>query len=197
LGLMPYKAGPGGHKPRHKEKRNTFKMHNRLGALTQPRGTKLLARMARVARPRCRRVPLTPIFGSGVGMVDFLAPTYNALGRPPLESRTCSTAALPGASCPSPPTWALRWSTRRCESASSSSRRGQSVWSMPALRIDPDVATFSFPLPELKVEPAPLWPPMSSALEICMPWDTSLTYRTVTSILSSVGISFSSIDITA
>jgi hypothetical protein len=103
LGLMPYKAGPGGHKPRHKEKRNTFKMHNRLGALTQPRGTKLLARMARVARPRCRRVPLTPIFGSGVGMVDLLAPTYNALGRPPLESRTCSTAALPGASCPSPP----------------------------------------------------------------------------------------------
>jgi hypothetical protein len=59
------------------------------------------------------------------------------------------------------------------------------------------MATFSFPLPKLEVVPVPLWPPTSSVLGIYMPRDASLIYRIAISMLSSMGISFSSFDLIA
>jgi hypothetical protein len=57
-----------------------------------------------------------------------------------------------------------------------------------------DVITYSFPLPEPELVPTPLWPLAASVLGICKTCDASLTSRTVTSMSSSMGISFSSMD---
>jgi hypothetical protein len=65
------------------------------------------------------------------------------------------------------------------------------------LGVDSDVTTFSFPLTEPKVEPAPLWPSTSSVSGIYTPQDESLTYRTSTSTSPSMGISFSNFDLAA
>jgi hypothetical protein len=52
-------------------------------------------------------------------------------------------------------------------------------------------------LPKLEVVPAPLWPLTASVLGIYMPWDASLIYHIAISMLSSMGISFSSFDLIA
>jgi hypothetical protein len=57
--------------------------------------------------------------------------------------------------------------------------------------------SFSFPLPDPEVVLAPPWSPTASVSQICMPWDTSPSYRTMTFGSSSVSISFSSADLAA
>jgi hypothetical protein len=54
--------------------------------------------------------------------------------------------------------------------------------------MDLDVENSSFPLLELELVSAPLWPLVASASEICAPQDASPTYRVARSISSSVGI---------
>jgi hypothetical protein len=67
----------------------------------------------------------------------------------------------------------------------------------PDLKADPDVAVFPFPLSELEVVSTLLQLPKASVHGIWMPRDISPVCHTVTSMLSSVGIYFSSCNLAA
>jgi hypothetical protein len=134
-----------------------------------------------------------------VGTIVGTAPSS-----PPLEPCTCSTVALLEASYPSDagaetelpsPRTNLLFSGEAVSLVDGPTSLGGDRES--SLGVDPDMATFSFPLPKLEVVPAPLWPPTASVLGIYTPRDASLIYRIAISMLSSMGISFSSFDLIA
>jgi hypothetical protein len=146
-----------------------------LGAFSMPTSATLDPPPLEPPDPLTVTVFLAATLGSGMGAATFLSPACAAPSPSPSEPHTCSAVALP-------------------EADALVSLGGDRE---PALGAGPDVTTFSFPLPDPKVESATLWPSVSSILGICTPQDTSLTCCTVTSMSFSVGISFSSFDLTA
>jgi hypothetical protein len=67
----------------------------------------------------------------------------------------------------------------------------------PTLEADPDGDIFSFPLPEPEVVSTLLRPPAVSVSGMCTPRDWLPVCRAAISILSNVGISFSTYDLIA
>jgi hypothetical protein len=126
-------------------------------------------------------------------------------GLPLSEPCTCSAVALLGACCPSNAGSVMELLSLRTSLLFFSVEAYGSVDAPvsvdgdrePTLGAGPIITTFSFPLSLTEVAPAPLWPPVASVPGICMPQDMSPSYFIVTSMSSSLGISFSSFDLAA
>jgi hypothetical protein len=133
------------------------------------------------------------------------ASAYIVVGPLSSEPHACPVAALLGACCPcdassemEPPSprTSLLFLFRGVVSSNdaSTSLDGDRE---SALEADPDDIVFPFPLLELEEAPVLPWPSVESVSWICMPWDMSPTCHIATSMSSSVGICFSSSDLTA
>jgi hypothetical protein len=145
------------------------------------------------------------MFRSGGGAAALLVMACIVASPPPPNPRACPMVALLGACCPYDAGSKMELPSSRTNllflskgviSSNDASTLLDGDWE-PAFKADPDGTIFPFPLSKLEVVPVFLQPSVASVLRMWTPQDVSPAYRTVMSILSSVGICFNSSDLTA